>query len=235
MTAISQGDIQMRFFARLLRLAALAVCLTAGTAAAQTAGKDYLPVQPPQPTESGNKIEVIEFFWYGCPHCNSLQPSLKTWLKRKPADVEFKRIPAVFQESWVQLARTYYALEAMGLVDKLHHEIFAAIHEQRTLDPRTLAKDPKPLFDWVGTKGVDQKKFTDTYNSFAVQSRTQRSIELTRVYDVPGTPALVIDGRYLTAPSMTLRPDNSVDYERFFHVVDQLIATARKSPAAKAK
>jgi protein dithiol oxidoreductase (disulfide-forming) len=215
-------------FTRLLPFLTLVLGLVAGPAAAQVAGKDYTAVQPPQPTETGNKIEVIEFFWYACPHCNSLQPALKAWLKRKPADVEFRRVPAVFQESWMQLARTYYTVEAMGLVDKLHHDIFAAIHEQRTLDPRALARDPKPLFDWVASKGVDQKKFMETYNAFAVQSKTQRAVDVTKTYDVPGTPALVIDGKYMTAPSMTLRPDRNPDYDRYFQVVDQLIAAARK-------
>jgi thiol:disulfide interchange protein DsbA len=198
-----------------------------GAASAQIAGKDFQPVNPPQPTESGKKIEVIEFFSYACPHCHSLQPSLTTWLKRKPVDVEFRRIPAVFQDSWIPFARIYYTIEAMGLVDKLHHEVFTAIHEQRVR-----LQEPKVLFDWVATKGVDKQKFMDTYNSFTVQSRTQRAPDLTRRYNVPFTPALVVDGRYLTGPSMTAT-GNSIDYERFFKVVDQIIATARKNRAAK--
>ncbi len=155
------------------------------------------------------------------------------WLKRKPADVDFKHVPAAFQESWLQLARTYYAFETLGLVDKLHHDMFVAIHDTHRLDPGALMRDPKPLFDWVASKGVDRQKFIDAYNSFAVVSRTNRTIDVTQRYDIPGTPAIVVDGRYLTAPSMTLRPDRSIDYDRFFQVLDQLIATARKSHAAK--
>jgi protein dithiol oxidoreductase (disulfide-forming) len=214
----------------------LLACLAlAGPSEAQqqpVAGRDYQLVKPPQPTEAGNKVEVLEFFWYGCPHCGHLQPSLNAWLKRKPADVEFKHQPAAFQESWLQLARTYYTVETLGLVDKLHGEIFSAIHDKRALDPAALARDPKALFDWVASKGVDRKKFMDTYNSFSVQSRTQRTIDLTMRYDIPGTPALVIDGRYLTAPSMTLK-GNSIDYGRFFQVVDQLIAQARQARGGK--
>jgi protein dithiol oxidoreductase (disulfide-forming) len=206
-----------------------------GTAAAQLAkGEHYELVEPAQPTESGKKVEVVEFFWYACPHCNNLQPSLRAWLKRKPADIEFRRIPAVLQDSWLQLARTYYAIEAMGLVDKLHHDLFAAIHEQRILDPKGLARDPKPLFDWVASKGVDRQKFMDTYNSFAVSNRTQRAVELTRNYDVPYTPVLVVNGRYLTSPSMkgNSNAGGNLNYDKFFQNLDQLVALARAKPAA---
>lgn len=207
--------------------AAMFFSLAAGVASAQVAGKDFQPVTPPQPTESGNKVEVIEFFSYACPHCHSLQAPLRAWLKRKPADVEFRRVPAVFQENWVPFARIYYTLDAMGAVDKLHHDVFTAIHEQKVR-----LQEPKVLFDWVGTKGIDKQKFMDTYNSFTVQSRTQRATDVTRRYDVQFTPALVVDGRYLTGPSMTAT-GNSVDYDRFFKVLDQLVAVARKNHTAK--
>jgi len=214
----------MNVLGRLIALLAWTLLLGAGTAAAAiTAGKDYRLIIPPQPTESGAKVEVIEFFWYGCPHCSNLQPSLRAWLKRKPADVEFRRVPAVFQESWVPLTRTYYALEALEVVERLHYDVFAAVHDQKLK-----LNDPKVLFDWVGTKGVDKQKFADTYNSFAVQGRTQRSIDLTNSYDIPGTPALVVAGRYLVSPSMALRNDKTIDYVRYFQIVDEVIKLARK-------
>ncbi len=209
-------------------LAAMILCLFATAAAAQAVDRDYQILKQPQPTASGAKIEVIEFFWYGCPHCNALQPSLHAWLKRKPADVEFKRFPAVFQESWVPLTRVYYTLDALGLVEKLHLEVFTALH-----DKKTRLQDQKVLFDWVASKAVDRQKFIDTYNSFAVQTRAQRAMDITRSYDVSGTPAIAVNGRYITAPSMILRSDNTIDYDRFFKVLDQLIALARKAPVAK--
>lgn len=216
-------------FLRVLFVAGLALGLAAPAQAAQiTLGKDYVEVKPPQPTDSAGKIEVLEFFWYGCPHCNNLQPSLEAWVKRKPADVEFKHVPAVFQDSWVPLTRAYYTIEAMGLLDKLHQEMFATLHKQRVV-----LKDANAIFDWAASKGVDRKKFADTYNSFGVNGRTQRSIELTRKYDIPGTPALVINGKFITAPSMTLKADKSVDYDRFFEVVDALIAEQRKNKGSK--
>ena len=212
---------------------AAAFMLAAAGAPAQTPGTDYLLLRNPQPTASGQKVEVLEFFWYGCPHCNTLQPPLEAWLRKRPDNVEFKRVPAAFNESWLQLARTYHTLDAMNLVDKLHHAVFAAIHEKRVLDPKVLIRDPKPLFDWVAGKGVERQKFIDTYQSFAVNGRTQRTLELTRKYDIPGTPAIVVDGRYLTAPSMILRPNRTIDYPRYFQVLDQVIALARKNRTGK--
>jgi protein dithiol oxidoreductase (disulfide-forming) len=216
--------------ARVLHLLAAIVLLLAATAASAqaVAGRDYQVLKQPQPTESGNKVEVLEFFWYGCPHCNTLQRPLEAWLKRKPADVEFRRMPAAFQKDWLPLARVYYTLEAMGLLEKLHQEVFAAIHTQKVN-----LNDPALLSDWIASKGVDRKKFKDTYDSFSVQSRTQRVLDVTRAYDIPGTPALIIDGRYLTAPSMVVRADKTIDYERYFKIVDEMIAVARKNKAAK--
>ncbi|HET7597660.1 MAG TPA: thiol:disulfide interchange protein DsbA/DsbL [Burkholderiales bacterium] len=199
--------------------------VSAATAAAEVvAGRDYRVLATPQPVSSGNRIELLEFFWYGCPHCNNLQPSLTAWLKRKPADVEFKRMPAVFQDSWVPLTKLYFTLDAMGLVDKLHHDVFAAIHEKRIR-----LQDPNVLFDWVAKQGVDRNKFAQTYNSFAVQSHTQRAKEITARYDIPGTPALVVDGKYLTAPSLILKADHTIDYDRYFGVLEEVIALARKT------
>jgi protein dithiol oxidoreductase (disulfide-forming) len=217
------------------RAAACVLTLTlSSTAAAQLApGKDYRVVNPPQPTTSGKQVEVIEFFYYGCPYCNELQPTLRTWLKRKPADVAFRREPAVFQDGWLPLTTAFHAFEAMGLESKLHYELFSAIHEQHSLDPKGLLRDQKPLFDWVAKQGVDRKQFIDVYNSFSVRSRTNRSIEMTRSYDVPGTPAVVIDGKYLIMLSNAMKPDKNVDYERFTRLLDQTIAMARKERAGK--
>ncbi len=227
----------MKFMKHVFALAALCLAV-AGPAYGQLAkGSHYELHEQPQPTESGKKVEVIEFFWYACPHCFHLQPSLAAWLKRKPADVEFRRIPAVLQDSWMQLARTYYTIEALGLVDKLHQGVFDAIHEQKIFDPRYLLRDQKPLFDWVASKGVDRQKFVDTYNSFAVTSRTNRAVDLTRNYDVPYTPVLVVDGRYLISPSMkgNSNPNGSTNYDKFLENLDQLIAQARSKPRAGKK
>lgn len=217
-------------------LVAAFACLgaTALTAQAQmTAGKDYLAITPPQPVPPGNNIEVLEFFWYGCPHCNDLQPALQAWLKKKPADVAFRSVPAAFDESWLQLARTYYAIDALGEQARLHEAMFEAIHKAKKLSPRSLAKDPKPLFEWVATQKVDSKKFADAYNSFSVVSKTNRTIDTTSAYAVTGTPSIAIDGRYLTAPHMMQSRGGAPDYNQFFKNVDQLIAMARAQRKGK--
>jgi thiol:disulfide interchange protein DsbA len=211
------------------RLAAwfFALTLSAGASAQLAPGKDYQLINPAQPTSSGTKVEVIEFFNYACPACNSLVPHLRAWLKKKPADVEFRRAPVVFQDAWLPLTTAYHAFDAMGLVDKLHYDFFSAIHERRTLETKGLLRDQKPLFDWVEQQGVDRQKFIDVYNSFGVRSRTNRSIELPANYHVTSTPTLVIDGKYLVTPAM------AGSYERYFQVLDQVVAMARKERAAK--
>ena len=212
------------------RLAAclLALVLSAPAASAQLArGKDYQLVNPPQPTDSGKRIEVIEFFYYGCPGCNELQTPLREWLKRKPADVEFRREPVVFRDSWLPLTTAYHALDAMGVEEKLHYAVFNAIHEQHSLAEKGLLANQAPLFDWVAKQGVDRKKFVEVYNSFGVRSRTNRSIEMPRRYEVSVTPTLVVDGKYLVTPSM------AGGYKRFFENLDGVIAMARQERAAK--
>ena len=207
-----------------LRTIAAVACLALAAAApAQVPGKKFVQINPPQPTQApAGKVEVIEFFSYACPHCASLQPSLAAWLKRQPADVEFRRVPAVFNESWVPLAQLYYTLEAMGLVEKLHHDVFAAIHTQKIK-----LQDPKVLGEWMASKGVNRQKFNDTYNSFSVRSLAKRAVDTGGRYRLEFTPALVIDGRYLTGPSMTAT-GNTIDYDGFFRVVDELIAMSRR-------
>lgn len=213
-------------------LAVLLIVLGVGGALAQqpVVGRDYTLINPPQPTPSGNKIEVLEFFWYGCIHCYHLESPLKAWLKRKPADVEFRYVPAAFNSSWLPLARAFYALEAMGVTASYHDDIFSAIHRN---NQKALISDPRAMADWLGGKGLDKQKFLDTYHSFAVNGRTQRTTDVTRSYDIPGTPALVVNGKYLTAPSMMVGSDNNISYERFFQVLDQLIAQARKERGGK--
>ena len=213
-------------------LAALLILFGVGSALAQqlVAGRDYTLINPPQPTASGNKVEVLEFFWYGCIHCYHLESPLKAWLKRKPADVEFRYVPAAFNSSWLPLARAFYALEAMGVAANYHDDIFSAIHRN---NQKALLSDPRAMAEWLGGKGLDKQKFLDTYNSFAVNGRAQRTTDVTRSYDIPGTPTLVVNGKYLTGPSMMVGSDNNISYERFFQVLDQLIAQARTERGGK--
>ena len=181
--------------------------------AARAQRADYYELNPPQPVQTGNgKIEVLEFFWYGCIHCYNLEPKLDTWLKTLPRDVEFRRVPAVFNERWGHDAAIYYAFEALGLLDKLHRPFFDAIHRDR------LRSDRWPeLSAWLEKNGVDAKKFESTVKSFGVQSKTKGAIRMTSAYKIDGTPAMAVHGRY-TVPSS----------DAMLGTVNQLVGQVRK-------
>jgi protein dithiol oxidoreductase (disulfide-forming) len=151
----------------------------------------------PQPVETAGKIEVIDFFWYGCPACNALQPALEAWIKRKPADVVVRRIPAIFRESWVPHVRIYYALERLGELDRLHQRVYFSYH----VEELALSK-PEVAELWATRNGIDRQKWLDAYNSPEVAARIEQAKALTAAYDVRGTPTLVVNGRYLTAWDM---------------------------------
>ncbi|MDT3737215.1 MAG: thiol:disulfide interchange protein DsbA/DsbL [Denitratisoma sp.] len=200
-----------------LGLLGLTFALIAGSASAQMrAGKDYKPLANPQAVETGEKIEVVEFFWYGCPHCFDLEPFLRKWTAKLPKDVEFRRIPAIPTERWAPNARTFYTLESLGLLERMHGEVFDAIHIDRVN-----LNDERIQLDWMAKKGVDRAKFAEAWKSFSVQSKTKRAAQLTQAYDVTGVPALVVDGKYFTSVSMTGSP------EGLMQTLDSLIAKAR--------
>ena len=173
----------------------------------------YLELNPPLPVESAGKIEVLEFFWYGCIHCYNLEPKLETWLKKVPSDVEFRRVPPVFNQRWAHDATLFYAFEAMGVLDKLHRPFFDAIHRERL---RT--DNWQELSAWLGKHGIDAKKFEATAKSFGVQAKMKRAIRLTTDYKIDGTPAMAVHGRY-TVPSS----------EAMLDTVNELVAAVRKS------
>ena len=190
---------------------------------------DYAPVEPPQPTESDGKIEVIEFFWYGCPHCYHLEPLVNAWLKTKPDDVVFKRVPAYPSESWGELARVFYTIQAMGLLPQMHDKIFDAIHK----DGVNLT-NKKIREQWLSKNGVDPAKYEQVEKSFTVASDMQRAKQMTINYKVDSVPRLIVNGKYYVSGETAGTP------ERMFGVVDQLIAKIRaengkSAPAAAHK
>jgi thiol:disulfide interchange protein DsbA len=192
-------------------LAFLAAALVALPLGAPAQGQ-YNELKPAVPVEGTGKIEVLEFFWYGCIHCYNLEPALEAWIKTLPKDVEFRRVPAVFNERWGLDASIYYAMEALGLVDKLHRPLFDAIHKNR------LRTDNQQEFsEWLTRQGVDAKKFIQTVQSFGVRSKARRAVQLTVDYKIDGTPAMAVHGRY-TIPA---QPD-------LFKVVDSLVDRVRK-------
>jgi protein dithiol oxidoreductase (disulfide-forming) len=177
----------------------------------------YGEINPPQPVEAKGKIEVIEFFWYGCPHCYTLEPHIEAWLKTLPPDVEFRRVPAIFNQRWGHDAAIYYTLEALGLLDKLHRPLFDAIHKNNLRTDNEAA-----LSEWLQKQGVDAKKFMDTMKSFGVQSKTRRAVQQTVAYKIDGTPAMAVDGRY------TVSAEQGRTQQGMLKAVDSLIAMARK-------
>ncbi|MFA7318621.1 MAG: thiol:disulfide interchange protein DsbA/DsbL [Sulfuricella sp.] len=209
-----------------LRMMFAALCIgllwSASARAELELGKQYTLVSLSQPTETGKNIEVLEFFSYACPHCHDLEPVLIPWVKKLPGDVTFRRIPAVFSDKWLILARLFYAAEALGQLDRLHPAIFNAMHVDR-LD----LTNEKTLQQWVEKNGLDVKKFMETYNSFAVQGKAQRAKQLTRAYAISGVPALVVEGKYLTSASQT------GSNEKLLPVLDDLIKKARQERGGK--
>lgn len=156
-------------------------------------GKEYLRLKSPQLVETGKKIEVVEFFSYGCPHCADLEPILQGWIKTMPADVQFRRVPVMYQESWIALAKVFYTLEALGEEKRLSPEVFATIHSRGT----SLSRD-KAFFDWAVAQGLDRKKVEDMYNSFAISGKVKRAASDAQAYQVQSVPTVVVDGKYMT-------------------------------------
>ncbi|MBW8904476.1 MAG: thiol:disulfide interchange protein DsbA/DsbL [Betaproteobacteria bacterium] len=174
-------------------LSLLIVALVATPLMALAQGRyQYTEVKPPQPVDTdGKKIDVVEFFWYGCPHCYNLEPLIETFVKKLPPDVQFRRVPAVFNDRWALDAAIFYTFEALGVLDKLHRPFFDAIHRDHLRSENQAA-----MSEWLTKNGVDPKKFYETFKSFGVQSKTKRAIQLTTAYKIDGTPAMAVQGRY---------------------------------------
>jgi thiol:disulfide interchange protein DsbA len=213
----------MNRFHTALIVASAFLCLVFAPAglARPTPDVEYKAITPPQPV-AGKGVEVLEFFNYACSHCYDFEPLLKLWLKTKPKDVEFRYVPAVFNERMLPLAKTYYALEELGLLDRMHERVYEAIHEKHV----NLA-DRGVMMKWIAEQGVDARKFEATYDSFSVDSKAQRAGQLTRSYRITATPYVAVAGKFLTAPSLTLRADGNIDPNRFFQVLNDLVIMGR--------
>lgn len=202
--------------------ASLSVAAFAQGPRAVQEGKDYRVLSPAQPVETGKKIEVLEFFQYTCPHCASYSPVLESWRKTLPADVEYRRVPIAWDERTLPHVRIYYTLEAIGKTEQMHTKIFQAIQVNR----QPLLK-PEEIADFMAANGIDRKQWLDTYNSFAVGTKTNRAGQVWRAYKVDGTPMMAVDGRFVTAPSMVGSREGSV------LVLDVLIQRARSERSTK--
>ena len=195
----------------------LGMTTSASLAASYNAGEHYELISPAQPTSSKDKVEVVEMFWYGCPHCFRLEPFVERWMKKKPANVKFVRMPGVFRPSWEIHARAYFTAEILGVVDKVHRPMFDAIHEMKQRmnnEPSILALFKK--------HGVSEKDFKRVFRSFAVETKLRRAKDMGRRYQARGVPALIVNGKYRT--SGHLAGSNS----KVFKVVNQLIKMESK-------
>ncbi len=207
---------------------ALLLPLTATIARADTytEGQQYALIPAPQPTTAPpGKVEVVELFWYGCPHCYAFEPYLKEWLKHKPANAYFVRIPAIFNSPlWRLQATAYYTAEVLGILDKIHEPLFDAIHKYNIP-----LNTEDQLADFFAKYGVDKKQFHDTFNSFAVQAKVNRAAELTRLYGISGVPSIVVAGKYRTDGPM------AKSYETLLNVVNYLVAKEAHAQAGGQK
>lgn len=206
----------------LKQLSALAVFGGVGlTALAQPVG--YELVSPAQPTEAKGKVEVLEFFHYGCPHCRAFDPLLEGWIKKLPADVVFTRVPVTWGNPQLAgFARLYLTLDVLGELHHLHGQVFAAIQDDKQpLNTEAGAQE------WAVKKGVDSKKFLEAYRSFSVQSRLARVEQIGKAYKIQGVPTLAVDGKYFTSASIAGSHENALK------VADQLISRARQEQGRK--
>jgi len=177
---------------------------------------DYRVISAPQPVQTGEQIEVIDFFWYGCPHCNDLQPALESWITRKPADVTLRRIPAILRDSWAPHARIYYTLERLGEVERLHQKVYFSYHVEQL----HMSK-PDVVEQWAVKNGIERRRWMDAYSSPEVDARIAQAFQASQRYDIQGTPSLVVDGRYLTSSSM------ASNYPEMIQILEDLIRIAR--------
>ena len=183
------------------------------------AGKDYLTLERPVPTDAGpGKVELIEFFWYSCPHCNAFEPTFAQWIKNAPKEVVVRRVPVAFRDDFAPQQRLYYTLEAMDLIETVHAKVFHAIHVER------LPLNTEALIQaWVEKQGVDGKKFSDTYKSFGVAGKVKRAVQLQNEFRVEGVPSLGIAGRFYTDGSL------AGSMERALKVAEFLLSQSRTS------
>lgn len=186
--------------------------------AQQGGNAGYTTLQNALPIEIPDKVEIAEFFWYGCIHCYNLEPVLETWLPKLPADAYFRRIPAVFNERWGHDATIYYAFEALGVLDKVHRPFFDAIHKDRLK-----TDNPAALAEWLTKHGLDPQKFDVTMKSFGVQSKTKRAAQLTGASRIDGTPAMMVHGRY------TISTEQGRSREGMLANAERLIVAVRKT------
>lgn len=197
--------------ALMVAVATLFVLAPAALAQDFIEGQHYQRLEQPQPTDTGDKIEVREFFWYGCPHCYVLEPYLNNW--RVPDSAEFIRTPATFNELWTTHARVYYVLQEMKKLDELHGVFFDALHKRKLK-----LNDAASIARFFEGHGIPADKFQSAWRSFLVDSKVGKADKAVRAYGLRSVPSFVVNGKYLVSPSMV------TSYAQFIEVLNHLVA-----------
>jgi thiol:disulfide interchange protein DsbA len=206
------------FSTAMLSATALLGATSAWAQQAFRSGKDYITLERPVATEAGKgKIEVLEFFWYSCPHCNQFEPAFEQWAKNAPKDVVVRRVPVAFRDDFVPQQRLYFALEAMNLLEKMHSRVFTAIHGEKQM----LNTDAAVLA-WAEKQGIDKAKFEQAYKSFGVATKCKRAVQLQNDFKIEGVPSLGVAGRYYIDGTL------AGSLPRALQVADALIAQTRQ-------
>ncbi|MBO9354400.1 thioredoxin domain-containing protein [Bordetella petrii] len=208
---------QFSTFTRLAAAAALAASTLFAPASQAQGAQQYVAINPPLPSDTPGKIEVLEFFAYTCPHCATIEPMVEAWAKTAPSDVVLKQVPIAFNAGMKPLQQLYYTLQTLNRPD-LHAKVFTAMHVERKR-----LFDKKAMGDWAAEQGVDRAKFDSVFDSFSVQTQVQRADQLAQAYNIDGTPAFGVGGKFLTSPALA---GNS--YEGALQQVDKLIPMARQ-------
>lgn len=199
----------------ILAAAALLLCAAASASDELQPGRHYDLIEPPAETAVGaGKVEVVELFWYGCPHCYQFEPVIEQWLEGKPDHIEFVRMPAVFAPNWEVHARAYYAAEQLGVLERVHEPLFDALHRERR---KVFTEDQLAAF--YAELGVPEADFRAAYNSFDVDKKARRAAALTRKYGIGGVPAIVVDGKYRTSTQQS-----GGSYENLLKIAETLAA-----------
>ncbi len=180
----------------------------AASPAAPKEGAEYQVLPTPQPTDSGRKVEVIEFFAYWCPHCNTFDPTLSAWVKKQGDNIVFKRVHVPYNDRMAPQQKLYYTLESLGLADQYQSKVFNALHNQR----QDFTRD-EAVFTWVGQNGIDKAKFMDAYRSFGVAGKVRRAAAMMDSYKVEYWPLIIVDGRWQASPSLTGQANKDLDTE----------------------
>ena len=204
------------------RYLSLCILLLLGSHTVAAEGDGYTTITPAQPTQTGDKIEVLEIFWYACPHCYDFEPHISEWLKSKPDDVEFRHMPGIFRKNWIPHAKAFFTAEKLGILDSIHGPLFDAIHKEKKK-----IHDDASIKKFFVKHGVDKGEFTKIYESDEVNTKVKQAFVMGQRYKVTGVPALIVNGKYMVSGS------TAGSLENVIKVINTLVDKERASTANK--